>query len=94
MDSHTELIILSFRHMQAFAFTDACIDAVGLAARRAIIACADDDLILDDDGAITAAQAGRTASHSSRDIQKIFRPVRTLLFLIHDNSPLYTASLI
>ena len=55
VDGHAELVVLSLRHMEALALTVARVDAVGLAARRAVVARADDDLVLDDDGAVAAA---------------------------------------
>ena len=89
MDSDAELVVLPLRHVEALALAVARIDAVGLTARRAIVARADDDLVLDDDCAVTASQAGRAAADGLGDVEEVFRPVGTLLFLIHDGSLLF-----
>ena len=91
VDGHAELIVLPLRHVEALALTVARVDAVGLAARRAVVARADDDLVLDDDGTVAAAQAGRAAADGLSAVEEVFRPVGTMLFLNNERSPLNNA---
>lgn len=87
VDGDAELVVPAFRDVQALALADAGIDAVGFAARCAVVARADDDVVFDDDGAVAAAQAGRAAADSTRDVKEVCRPVRTVLGIAHGVVP-------
>ena len=87
MDGDAKLVVLAFRDMQALALADAGVDAVGLAARCAVVARADDNVVFDDDGAVAAAQAGRAAADGTRDVEEVCRPVGTVLGIAHGVVP-------
>ena len=80
MHGHAELVVLPLGHMQALTLAKAGIDAVGLTARRTVVARTHDDAVLDDDGTIAAAQAGGPPPYGLGYIEKILRPVGTRLF--------------
>ena len=83
MHSHAKLIILALRHMQALALADAGVDTIRLAARRAVVARADDDLIFYDNRAVLPPKTRRAPPDRFRNIEKILRPVWTRLRFTH-----------
>ena len=88
MDCYAELVVLAFGDVQALAFADACVDAVRLASWGAVVAGADDDLVLDDDRAVFSAQAGGPATNGAGDVEEVFGPVGAGLGFAHGRAPL------
>ena len=51
--------------------------------RSAVVPVRDNHLVLDDDGAVTAAETGGSAAYGSGDVEEVFGPVGTGVF-VHD----------
>ena len=66
--SDTQFVSFALGDVQLFTFAEASVDTVGFAARRSVVAGGDDFVVIDDDGAITPAQAGAAGSHFAGDV--------------------------
>ena len=76
MHRAAHLIPLSPRNVQLLADADAAVDAVFAAARRAVVAARDNLVVVHDDCAVTAPQAGAALQNGLRNVQIIIFFVR------------------
>ena len=72
VDAAAELIALTARNIELLAVAVAELRAVDAAARRAVVAGGEDLVVLDDDRAVFAPQAGRAVEHRVGNVEIVF----------------------
>ena len=67
--AHAEFIPLSFGNIQLFSLAEPTIDTVGFSPRRSVVPSRDDFVVVHNDRAVTAPQAGASSGYCLCDIE-------------------------